>query len=137
MSAKNRRGLEVYSQQRSAGILRSAVFWNDPDVSESHGAAVILKQDRPAGNRFFLKAGGRRAVLNLIIVVNADTVLPNGDSRFCDHIAGGIEFRRGEINVIPVPGFRRLKRERVRILFAINRPAAAVLVRGVFPTVQN
>src|SRR5258708_1671291 len=77
----------------------------DPDIAEVNGVAVVLQLDRPRIGAFGSAAAGLGDDFN--VVLNDDAVLADGDPCIPRLLAGGIEPRSREVNVVRLPDQRR------------------------------
>src|SRR4051812_19546999 len=77
-----------------------------PDVPEEHRVPVPLELDRPRRRAFLLAGTG--LVLQLVLVLDDDAVVPDGDDGVLGLLAGGVEPGRLEVDVVRLPPQRRV-----------------------------
>lgn len=111
----------------------------DPDISEAHGIAVILKRKREFIRSRFVRRPtsvcGRAGELD--VVLHEDAVVKDGVARFAQELAVGIEARAVEDDVIPLPFARRARSVDLRWILTVDRGGLAIGVGSVVVGIEN
>lgn len=81
------------------------VFGHDPDVAEAHRVSVVLEVDR-SGFGTFAEGSGGGGVIGFDVFVDEDPVVPDGEARVGRLFAVCSKLRRGEVDVVGLPGKR-------------------------------
>ena len=112
--------------------------FSNPDVSKSHGVAVILKMNGTVGFRLGVSpdAAMKGGAVEFLFVVNHDAVVNDSDVGFFDQFAvrpAGVF----ENDIVALPFAGRFAGVDSGRLLAVHSACLAVRVGGIFKGVQN
>lgn len=82
----------------------SGLLLDQPDVPVANWVAVILQVDRAWGGTNIDRGCGRFAIRQFDVVVDFDSIVPNGHPSVRFQLLVLVVFCRGEVNVVGLPG---------------------------------